>query len=108
MEEMKWISSAMLGVLAANKPGFAWLKLESAIPFWPAEVPRRHGMSKISQTEPSQHETVLRHSRSSTISSKMMLVIAYRGWRPVTAQCYKRSRVVGCISETVKNTSDQF
>jgi hypothetical protein len=25
MEEMKWFSSAMLGVLAANNLGFAWL-----------------------------------------------------------------------------------
>jgi hypothetical protein len=31
MEEMKWLSSAMLGVLAANNLGFAWLSwLESA------------------------------------------------------------------------------
>jgi hypothetical protein len=31
MEEMKWFSSAMLGVLAANNLGFAWLSwLESA------------------------------------------------------------------------------
>jgi hypothetical protein len=30
MEEMKWLSSAMLGVLAANNLGFAWLWPESA------------------------------------------------------------------------------
>jgi hypothetical protein len=33
MDEMKWFSSAMLGVLAANNLGFAWLWLRSAKPF---------------------------------------------------------------------------
>jgi hypothetical protein len=50
MEEMKWFSSAMLGVLTSNNLGVscAWLWLKSAKPFWPAAVPRRHGMSIIS------------------------------------------------------------
>jgi hypothetical protein len=30
MDEMKWFSSAMLGVLAANNLGLAWLWLRSA------------------------------------------------------------------------------
>jgi hypothetical protein len=51
MEEMKWFSSAMLGVLAANNLGFAWLSWpESAKRFLKVAVPRRHGMTKISHT----------------------------------------------------------
>jgi hypothetical protein len=53
MEEMKWSSSSgFLGVLAANKLGFAWLWLKSQIcpTYFLARAVRGHGMSKISHT----------------------------------------------------------
>ena len=53
MEEMKWFSSALLGVLAARNHGFGMALAEPCLTFWQAAVPRRHGMSKISHTEPS-------------------------------------------------------
>jgi hypothetical protein len=79
MEEMKWFSSSMLGVLAANNLGFAWLWPESAIPFWPAAVPRRHGMSKISHTEPSHHCNITHRTHMEEMkcfSSAMLGVLA--------------------------------
>ena len=53
MEEVKQSSSGFLGVLVANKLGFGLALAEICQTFWPATVPRGHGMSKISHTEPS-------------------------------------------------------
>jgi hypothetical protein len=55
MEEVKWFISAMFGVLAANNLGFDLAVAGICQAFWPALVPGRHGMSKISHTEPSHH-----------------------------------------------------
>jgi hypothetical protein len=55
MEEMKWFSSALHGVLAANNLGFGSDLAEICQTFRPATVPQGHGVSKISGTEPSQH-----------------------------------------------------
>ena len=54
MEEMKWFGSALLNVLAASNVGCGGLALaEICLTFWQAAVPRRHGVKKISYTEPS-------------------------------------------------------
>jgi hypothetical protein len=55
MNEMKWTSSGFLGVLAANNFGFclALAEICQTLGQWPATVPRRHDMSKISHIEPS-------------------------------------------------------
>jgi hypothetical protein len=55
MEEMKWFSSALHGVLAANNLGFGLDLAEICQTFRPATVPQGHGVSKISGTESSQH-----------------------------------------------------
>jgi hypothetical protein len=56
MEEIKWFGSVLLGVLAANNLGFCLALAEICQTF---ELPQCQGdttcMSKISQTEPSQH-----------------------------------------------------
>ena len=53
MEELKWSSSSFLGVLvlAANNLGFGLALARICQTFWPATVPRGHGMSKITHTE---------------------------------------------------------
>ena len=51
MEEMKWFSSALLGVLAARNLGFGMALAEICLTFWQAAVPMRHVTSKISHTE---------------------------------------------------------
>jgi hypothetical protein len=54
MEEMKWSSSGMLGVLAANNLGLGYrLWLKSANLLASNSTPRGHDMSKISNTQPS-------------------------------------------------------
>jgi hypothetical protein len=58
MDEMKWSSSSgFLGVLAANKLGFGLALAENSnLPnlFLASDsMPRGHGMSKISHTQPS-------------------------------------------------------
>jgi hypothetical protein len=56
MEEVKWFSSAMLGVLAENNLGFGLAVMAGICQaFWPAAVTRRHGMTKISHREPYHH-----------------------------------------------------
>ena len=59
MEKMKWSSSGFLGVLASNNLAVLAYGFGLNRPnFWPATVPRGHGMSKISHTEPSQHGNI--------------------------------------------------
>ena len=59
MEEMKWFSSALLGVQAADKLGFGLALAGISLFFGQRPVPNRHGMSKISHTEPSQHCNII-------------------------------------------------
>jgi hypothetical protein len=60
MEEMKWFSSAMLGVLTANNLGFDLALAKICQMFCQQQwaVTRAHGISKISHTEPSHHCTI--------------------------------------------------
>jgi hypothetical protein len=58
MEEMKWSSKSLLGVLAANNLGFglALAEIENCQTFGKASNSAKgewHGVSKISHTEPS-------------------------------------------------------
>ena len=55
MEEMKWFSSGLLDVLAANNLGFGLALAENCQTFGQPQSIEGHGMSKISHTEPSQH-----------------------------------------------------
>ena len=55
MEEMKWFSSATLGVLAANNLGFGLALAGICQTFGQRQHRADHGVSKISHTEPSQH-----------------------------------------------------
>jgi hypothetical protein len=55
MEEMKWLSGARLGVLAANKLGLSLDLAEIFQTFGQYMAAQRgHGMTKISHTEPSK------------------------------------------------------
>ena len=58
MEDMKWSSGGLLGVLAANNIGFGLALPELCQTFGKATVPRGHDMSKISLGEPSQHGNI--------------------------------------------------
>ena len=53
MEDMKWSSSGLLGVLAANNIGFGLALPELCQTSGVATVPRGHDMSKISLSEHS-------------------------------------------------------
>ena len=51
MEEMEWPSSGVLVTLGANSLDFGLALAEICQTFWPATVPRGHGMSNISLSE---------------------------------------------------------
>jgi hypothetical protein len=55
VKEMKWFSSAMLGVLAANNLGFGWALAGLYGKLLASHMHQGHGMPQISHTEPSQH-----------------------------------------------------
>ena len=69
MEEMKWSSSGFLGVVAANYLGFGLALAEICQTFWPVSVPRGHGMSKISHTQPSEHGNILQWTHMDEMKS---------------------------------------
>ena len=73
------IQQCQLGVLAINILGFGLAVAEICQTFWPAAVPRRHSMSKICQTAPSQHCNITHWTHMDEMkwfSSAMLPVLA--------------------------------